>query len=825
MHIKKITFSILVLAIASFIFNGITVSALPHQIIKQGSKSLYGDELFKDSIKQTGTTYFNMHTVEYDSIPMAAFCAKFELEAPLSGKTLCENNWESEKIRASIGSIIHEFRQCKQGYNANENQYKQCYFLTSVAIHQFIHDKIDSKSIIPNPLNGAHITNNSNNPSFNGKTVKHFYNAGINTFNNYLSNLTIDVKKKNYKKVQNSNNQYQLSVDAETNTDITPAYKITKCENATIINESENIIQVNNNLNEAQCTVKVTATGPTYYYAEKYSYYANEKDCSGKITGQPLIPNKLSKKEITEEKEVTITIPPKDIKGKITFNTCTDETISNATITINNQTKKFSNSGVVNFTNLSIGEYEYTAVYGSETKKGIVKITRNKNNKTREIKFSNCTNQSPPPQSCQQDLDTTLQNFEQTDDYDNYKNELEKLYKDYKFSKLLNLEDPECKDEPDEPEFNMSCNKTSIIMKGIEFNDGIVCTAHIGLDSPIIGSQNEVKSGTMLWTSDDGNIITGSLTLNCSAPTSVILLTVGQIESLLPTINLKNDQADQVDLQLLKNIYDKKNNSIQSGISLRAGRNEPLNITYSYPYKYNSYIGSGKITKKTCNNCINVGYGIPLKLNDNSGHNKGIVKLKFEDNDYYKIPEQATKSVECPYNVIKYDYLERQIAYQLPFGNRTSTGSNWCNMNYQKNIQVENDGDEQVIQTIQPNDNGQDQNEIEIKEDDKTASCTTDAQNNIMIKTYINNRPNSDAKDRKYVMYSFTLTPDNLKNIREYNKSNKYNDYNTLNCDAKGICFSKFLTESFTGKYSTKSDGYCKETRTGNLCVPKTIER
>lgn len=44
-------------------------------------------------------------------------------------------------------------------------------------------------------------------------------------------------------------------------------------------------------------------------------------------------------------------------------------------------------------------------------------------------------------------------------------------------------------------------------------------------------------------------------------------------------------------------------------------------------------------------------------------------------------------------------------------------------------------------------------------------------------------------------MYSITLTPSSIKEIREYNKSHSYNDFN-LECEDGLYCKSWFLRES-----------------------------
>ena len=87
---------------------------------------------------------------------------------------------------------------------------------------------------------------------------------------------------------------------------------------------------------------------------------------------------------------------------------------------------------------------------------------------------------------------------------------------------------------------------------------------------------------------------------------------------------------------------------------------------------------------------------------------------------------------------------------------------------------------------------------------------------NSTIEKYITNRPNSDGKknsfsnDKAEPLYSFTLTPDNIKEIRKYNKGKSYNDFK-LNC-TNNECVSAFVTDMFTSEaYAKNSSGLCKD--------------
>ena len=55
-------------------------------------------------------------------------------------------------------------------------------------------------------------------------------------------------------------------------------------------------------------------------------------------------------------------------------------------------------------------------------------------------------------------------------------------------------------------------------------------------------------------------------------------------------------------------------------------------------------------------------------------------------------------------------------------------------------------------------------------------------------------------------MYSCTLTPDEIQNIRAYNKGHAYNDFNMVCDENERNCLSKFLTDWINnGQVNSKS--------------------
>ena len=91
-----------------------------------------------------------------------------------------------------------------------------------------------------------------------------------------------------------------------------------------------------------------------------------------------------------------------------------------------------------------------------------------------------------------------------------------------------------------------------------------------------------------------------------------------------------------------------------------------------------------------------------------------------------------------------------------------------------------------------------------------------DVSINSTVEKYITNRPNSDGKknsfsnDKAEPLYSFTLTPDNIKEIRKYNKGRSYDDFE-LTC-TNNECISTFVNLMFTNKeYAVDSSGQCED--------------
>lgn len=122
----------------------------------------------------------------------------------------------------------------------------------------------------------------------------------------------------------------------------------------------------------------------------------------------------------------------------------------------------------------------------------------------------------------------------------------------------------------------------------------------------------------------------------------------------------------------------------------------------------------------------------------------------------------------------------------------------------------------QNIQKSDLDENGVLKNPIEINQepdlfaridsDEFTNSCSNSSNNNATVKTYITNRPtsagtkNSVSTEKTEPLYSFMLTPNIIKKIRDYNKVNQYDDFN-LGCSNGYNCISDFVSALYKGTY------------------------
>ena len=228
---------------------------------------------------------------------------------------------------------------------------------------------------------------------------------------------------------------------------------------------------------------------------------------------------------------------------------------------------------------------------------------------------------------------------------------------------------------------------------------------------------------------------------------------------------------------------------------------------------------------------IDNGTGVPIDITTKSGKDNVSVDVSLHNfSDTINCPfEVENKILKClngdctdSKNITKeFNFDFRIIDTNDPFpgisGTGRNTGDNWCGpaidkakvINGKVRLIGDINGDGKVdsddATLISKYDSGlvtltDEQKELaDINNDGRiniadglmvSRACLS---NNTLVKEKIIDAPNSYSTDTP--MYSFTLTPSDIKNIRNYNKEHAYNDFD-MTCDSNGeYCLSKFLTD------------------------------
>ena len=258
----------------------------------------------------------------------------------------------------------------------------------------------------------------------------------------------------------------------------------------------------------------------------------------------------------------------------------------------------------------------------------------------------------------------------------------------------------------------------------------------------------------------------------------------------------------------------------------------------------------------------NKGSGIPISVKEkNSTNNKAdIIISTFDGNESFSCPYSVKNDIlKCPSgecddgdddqlsNEFNFDF--RIIDTSNPFpgidGNGRYVGDNWCADSRIGKIAYNTSGEKYMIGDVIGDDFSIESNEYQTNfagftltnkpsadidgdgaitysdncndtmndycilfryavKTNRKNNCESDASKNNIIKKYITDAPNSDSTDKP--MYSFTLTPDEIQNIRAYNKGHAYNDFNMVCDENERNCLSKFLTDWINnGQVNSKS--------------------
>jgi len=194
-------------------------------------------------------------------------------------------------------------------------------------------------------------------------------------------------------------------------------------------------------------------------------------------------------------------------------------------------------------------------------------------------------------------------------------------------------------------------------------------------------------------------------------------------------------------------------------------------------------------------------YGLPTSISQNKSDYEYHAALEY-DIKITGAKDGIEGIVTCPYKVktltvigdpgsVNFDdnVVFRVIDTEDPFpglaGIGRETGLNWCYGNIKDEAGV----------------------------DTERGDCSFD---NPVVLENILNRNNSYNVENEEPMYSFVLTPENLREIKEYNIEHPNDDY-TLECNAGEECSSEFISDLVegTGDFDVEVSGRCVEDREG----------
>ncbi len=260
-----------------------------------------------------------------------------------------------------------------------------------------------------------------------------------------------------------------------------------------------------------------------------------------------------------------------------------------------------------------------------------------------------------------------------------------------------------------------------------------------------------------------------------------------------------------------------------------------LTATY-YLNEIFAKIGSGEISYSITDNerpkYKSIGYGVVSKFNSKNTYYIPYSltlgnKFPLSDKDYNSnntcevIPDQEIIITDDDPKISDELRLEfRIVDTSNPFpgisGNKRLVGSNWRSISLDfNNDGIVNTGDLNLLTLriyVEPEFTGVGDFKWDVNKDGKlddndlkylewvTTNSSFNTNTNNSLNPYIayimETTNNSYNKDNEKPKYTITLTPDNIKKIREYNETHKYDDF-TLNCTNGDNCemdeFSSYL--------------------------------
>ena len=326
-----------------------------------------------------------------------------------------------------------------------------------------------------------------------------------------------------------------------------------------------------------------------------------------------------------------------------------------------------------------------------------------------------------------------------------------------------------------------------------EIGNGVYCYESIESNFPIspTGSFQIFKSGSLFNISKNsetyGSII---ITRHCETKDGKTFRLGDILKRLIDDNGDLGIIKPSVTIRFGSSEYQLKQNGVigfvngNEGESVSSGTGKVI-IKYSYPLFYVKKDGVS-FQNNNCLGCSKFGFGFPIKINEPTGEKNFYISYTISDTRGGLFNDISSGPNLCSYKV------DNEII---------DTG---------KNIDINDDKiniEFRIIDTKYPFVNGSGLSggtKRNVGTNWQSDSDTT--PDNEIVQKYIKEANNSFNKNKTGAMYSITLTPTDIKEIRNYNKKNKYDDYK-LECNNEGNnCISGFISDYV---YKNKITGLC----------------
>lgn len=703
-------------------------------------------------ISQKGSTVYGSLGSYYSALKKSdngyiTICTRFNDTTPAKRKKTCEltNDW-SKEIRAGVAYIIRKADISNSLTKANSN-----YVDTELAISEFLYKK---------GAGGDNISDRRVNSSWVDGAIDTY-----NTVENKMKNISISIGDIG---VTEDNTNYYLTIPINTSYD----YTVTVKKGSTTYSKSGNKYVIpKSTLSEGNNTISISATATySWYQARKYSCGSGYQPVTPNLTELTQLISKDASKTITLKKETKGSIKiikadengnkirlyrEGDIPAKFNYyknGICDGE---GTLVEISPELGEYTVNDLVAGT-YSIKEIQAPTGYIKDDQCHSITLTSSDLNK--EIKVANIA-----------DCSTKLSALGSTPSVI----DLLKLFKEYpENNELLNFSSPSCQHKTCDDNVEISClSATSNITNFNENNlscydsDGAIQDVYgnyIGFCKSYLNLEN--KLGTDKFSGIAGQFLSKSdlVATATSTNTCYILkdnnVTIGNPLSLKLHFGDNDSDGDADEL-----VSSSTPNPTETPVSTE------YFTKYTKSTLYEFFLGQvylEKMTGKVLPNSTKTSVtqrGLILPFNSNS---EGILPFKIKygteeiiDNSctYTSTPELITfENNDFGHLNIEFRTINTSTPFPGKNGNIRNTGSNWC--------------------------------------DKESNTCSGDVTENKVIESTIKGRNNSYNQTQKGALYTITLTPSTIKEIKSYNKNTSYDDYN-VNCDDTGNCANSFLSK------------------------------